>query len=209
MRLVNCSLIFSFVLCVVFACSNTKDFTTTVPTEEVKDGTNDGQGQTKMKTITGADPTMDKNESNEVADVSKLNSTATEIEWLDFETAIDRNAKNKKFIFIDIYTNWCTWCKKMDQSTFKNPDVIKYMDHYFYCVKINAESSEAIAYKEVLYELKNYGTKKYNELAVNLMSGKISFPSFIVLNKREVKRGVINGFQTPSQLLSTLNTYTK
>ena len=126
------------------------------------------------------------------------------IEWLDLETAADRNKEEKKFFFIDIYTDWCGWCKKMDQSTFKDSAVVEYMNEHFYAVKMNAESKAPIAYKEVLYESKMYSGKAYNELAVNLLSGKMSFPSFVVLSKKEVKLGTIVGYQKPTELLLAL-----
>lgn len=131
------------------------------------------------------------------------------IEWLDMETAADRNKEEKKFFFIDIYTDWCGWCKKMDASTFQDSEVVAYMSEHFYAVKMNAESKDPIAYNEVLYEYKLYNGKGYNELAVNLLGGKMSFPSFVVLSKKEAKLGTIVGFQQPSQLLATLKGYVK
>ncbi len=203
-------LIVSGALGFLSACGNAKSNFTQDPPTEVEDNrtTNNGNGTTKLETFTGADPDAGKPKAEEEAiDMSDVKSVATEIEWLDFETAIDRNKEDKKFIFIDVYTDWCTWCKKMDQSTFKHPDVVRFIDENFYAVKMDAETTEGIAYKEVLYEQKRYGQKNYNELAVNLLSGKISFPSFVVLNKREVKRGVIIGYQTDRQLLQVLQNY--
>lgn len=129
------------------------------------------------------------------------------INWLDLETASDLNKEDKKFFFIDIYTDWCGWCKKMDQSTFKDSAVVAYMNTHFYAVKMNAESREPIAYKEVLYEFKTFNGKGYNELAVNLLSGKMSFPSFVVLSKKEVRLGTIVGFKKPTELLLILKGY--
>ncbi|MFT4602488.1 MAG: thioredoxin-related protein [Arenicella sp.] len=134
---------------------------------------------------------------------------AEAIVWFDFESAIDQNEIEKKPIFIDIYTSWCGWCTRMDESTFKDPKVVSYMNEHFYAVKMDAESKEAIAFKEKLYEAKNYNGKTYNELAVNLMGGKMSFPSFVILSKRQVKIGKINGYKKPTELISALQRYEK
>lgn len=137
------------------------------------------------------------------------NQTSATINWYNFEKACDLNKEYKKYFFIDIYTDWCGWCKKMDASTFQDSDVVSYMNENFYAVKMNAESKEAIAYKEVLYEYKMFNGHGYNELAVNLLSGKMSFPSFVVLSKKEVKLGTIIGFQKPTELLNSLKSYVK
>jgi len=142
-----------------------------------------------------------------VVSTVSVSDSVSVIEWLDMETAADRNKENKKLIFIDVYTDWCGWCKKMDQSTFKDSAVVAYMNEHFYAVKMNAESKDPIAYKEVLYEYKTFSGKGYNELAVNLLSGKMSFPSFVVLSKKEAKLGTIIGFQKPTELLLTLKSY--
>jgi len=132
----------------------------------------------------------------------------TKITWYDFETAIDLSHKNKKFIFIDIYTDWCGWCKKMDATTFMDPAVIEYMNKHFYAVKMDAETKDAIAYKGNLYEYKQYNTRAgYNTLAVSLLDSKLSFPSFVVLNKNEVRKGTIVGFNSPTALVQALKNY--
>lgn len=186
------------------ACGNGEKISD--PPTVVSNDTEKENGGVTLETYTGAAPNMN-DRTEQAPEKVEIEGDATAIEWLDFETAIDRNKVEKKFIFIDMYTDWCGWCKKMDASTFQNPSVINYIDQNFYAVKMNPESKEAIAYKEVLYEPKQYGQKKYNELAVNLLAGKMSFPSFVILNKREVKRGVIVGYQTDSQLLSSLQKY--
>ena len=52
-------------------------------------------------------------------------SEAQNIEWISFEEAIEKFNKEPKEMFIDVYTNWCGWCKKMDQTTFKDPEIVK------------------------------------------------------------------------------------
>ncbi len=130
------------------------------------------------------------------------------IEWLDFETAIERNKKNPKFIFVDVYTEWCGWCKKMDASTFLNPEVMAYMNEHFYAVKMDAESKEPIAYNGNLYEYKQYNARAgYNTLSVSLLSNQMSFPSFVILDKKEAKKGKIMGYKEPVAFLKELKVF--
>ena len=70
--------------------------------------------------------------------------TAQEIQWMSFEDAVamTQNEGNTKKVFIDVYTDWCGWCKKMDKDTFQNPEVAKYMQENYYMVKFNAEGKD-------------------------------------------------------------------
>jgi len=36
-------------------------------------------------------------------------------EWMTFEEAIEKSKTEKRKIFIDVYTDWCGWCKVMDK----------------------------------------------------------------------------------------------
>ena len=147
---------------------------------------------------------------SEEAEISANEKAVFTIEWLDFETAIERNKKEPKFIFIDIYTEWCGWCKKMDASTFVNPEVVTYINKHCYAVKMDAESKESIAYKDHLYEFKQYNSKSgYNTLSVSLLDSKMSFPSFVILNKKEVKKGKIMGYKDARNFLLEMNKYIK
>ena len=55
-------------------------------------------------------------------------ASAGKIQWMDFEEAVAANKKKPKKMFLDMYTDWCGWCKKMDQSTFINPVIVEYMN---------------------------------------------------------------------------------
>lgn len=135
-----------------------------------------------------------------------------EIEWTDFETAVDLNKKDKKPFFIDMYTDWCGWCAKMHHSTFKDPEVVKFINKNFHAVRFNPETVKSVAYRGKLYEIKKYPkykNKSYNELALSLMDGKMGFPTFVVLSKKEVKMGTIPGYQAPGVLIAKLKAMAK
>ena len=103
------------------------------------------------------------------------------IQWMSFEDAVKLSEKNPKKIFIDVYTSWCGWCKKMDATTFKEADVVKFINANFYPVKLNAETKDTIHFRGKDYK---YVTDyKANELALSLLSGKMGYPSYVLLDE--------------------------
>lgn len=129
---------------------------------------------------------------------------SNEIEWYTFEAALEANQKDGKKIIIDMYTDWCGWCKVMDQKTFTNPDVIRYMNENFYAVKFNAEQREPITYKGKKYEFIPGGRRGIHALAYELLNRNASYPSFVVLDENMTRLGIIKGFKTPEQFLSLI-----
>ena len=57
-----------------------------------------------------------------------INTNAQEIKWLTFEEAVEANKTNPKLMLIDVYTDWCGWCKKMDKTTYSNAIIIAYVN---------------------------------------------------------------------------------
>ncbi len=49
--------------------------------------------------------------------------------------------KKKKPIIIDFYTSWCGYCKKLDKTTFIDPEVVKQVNKDFIMYKLDAESA--------------------------------------------------------------------
>jgi len=130
--------------------------------------------------------------------------TATEIKWYTLEEALEAQEKNDKKIFIDMYTDWCKWCKVMDQKTFTDQAVIQYMNENFYAVKFNAEQKEAINFKGKKYDFIKSGRRGIHGLAFELMDRSASYPSFVLLDEKLDRLGYIKGYKAPAQFLSLL-----
>ena len=54
-----------------------------------------------------------------------------EVKWYTFEEAVALSKENPKKLFIDVYTDWCGWCKKMDRETFTHPVIAKYLNENY------------------------------------------------------------------------------
>ena len=71
--------------------------------------------------------------------VTTVGAQASEIGWKKGYDAATSEAKSTgKLIMIDFYTDWCTWCKKLDADTYPAPDVVKQSEN-FIPIKLNAE----------------------------------------------------------------------
>lgn len=68
------------------------------------------------------------------------------INWINIEEAQKLGKDEPRKIFVDVYTDWCGWCKKMDRSTFADQSVVDYVNQNYYAVKLNAESSRKIVF---------------------------------------------------------------
>lgn len=123
------------------------------------------------------------------------------INWLSWEEAMSLQAKEPKKIFVDIYTDWCGWCKKMDKDTFQHPSVAAYMAENFYMVKLDGEGKEPITFKNYTFTFKGEGRRGYHELAASLMQGRLSYPTVVFMDESSNVLSPVPGYQEAGQFL--------
>ncbi len=126
------------------------------------------------------------------------------IEWLTFEEAVELNKTQPKKFFIDVYTDWCGWCKVMDKNTFSDPYIAQYISENYHAVKFNAEQRESVEFQGNTFKFVAQGRKGYHELAAALLNGKLSFPTVVFLDEQMRMIQPIPGYQKPENLAPIL-----
>ncbi len=110
--------------------------------------------------------------------LSLLSQDNSKVQWYTFEQAVELAKENPKKLFIDVYTDWCGWCKRMDQITFQHPVIAGYLNENFYPVKFNAESTEPVKFAGKTFINDGAGKQRSShQLAIALLQGKMSYPS--------------------------------
>ena len=74
-----------------------------------------------------------------------------ELPWKAFTDGFSEAKKTEMKVMVDVYTNWCGWCKRLDADVYSNPDVVAYMKEHYVSVKLNAESAAEVRYKDTTY----------------------------------------------------------
>lgn len=112
-----------------------------------------------------------------------IQEQAVEVNWMSFEDALDKSKTEKRKIFIDVYTDWCGWCKVMDKKTFRETTIASYLNEHYYAVKFDAEQKEEITFRDKIFKFIPSGRRGYHELAAALLQNKLSYPTVVFLDE--------------------------
>jgi thioredoxin-related protein len=107
-----------------------------------------------------------------------------EIKWISFSEAVELSKKEPKKMLIDIYTQWCGWCKVMDKSTYTDTAIINYVNKHYYAVKLDAEMKDTILFNNITFVNPNpTQPRSPHQLAQSMLSGKMSYPTTVLLDE--------------------------
>jgi len=103
------------------------------------------------------------------------------VDWSrQVDKSLEQAKKEHKYVLADVYTDWCTWCKRLDQQTFSDGDMAKFLSDKFVCIKVNAEDNAEGAKLASKYKVTGY-------------------PCALVFDQSGNYIGKIVGFKPPSE----------
>ena len=132
-----------------------------------------------------------------VENATKTKSLKDENGWYhDWDEGIAAAVKEKKPVLIDFYTDWCKWCKVMDEETFSASEVKKILESNWVTIKINAEDKKASGTFEdrIL---------PYDRLA--LAFGVRGYPSYLFIDNAGEPVTVVSGYFPKEQFIPVLD----
>lgn len=100
----------------------------------------------------------------------------------DLPTALTRAGNEKKLVMVDFYTDWCQWCKRLDQKTLSDAKVQEALQGVV-TVRLDAEKD---------------GREAAARFSVE------GFPTLVFLNASGAEVGRIPGYMDPSPFLQEL-----
>ncbi len=103
------------------------------------------------------------------------------VSWLSFKEAQEKNKQQQKPFLVDVYTDWCGWCKHMMKTTYSNPALAAYINANFYPVQFNAETKDTIEYNGKIYKPLSKEPRTPHELAVKFLGSSLSYPSTLFI----------------------------
>lgn len=131
-------------------------------------------------------------------------SPADEVRWYTWEEAIALTEETPKKLFIDMYTDWCGWCKRMDATTFRDPEVVQLLNEQFYPVKFDAEQKEEVVYNGHTFQFIDSGRRGVHELAYSLLDGKLGYPSYVYLDEQQRRITISPGYKPADKMINEL-----
>lgn len=88
-------------------------------------------------------------------------------------------------MIVDFYTDWCHWCKVMDEKTFQDSTVARKLQQRFVTVRINAESPS---------DTVNFQGQRFTNIELTQAFRVTGFPSLAFISPEKEVITVIPGY---------------
>jgi thioredoxin-related protein len=118
--------------------------------------------------------------------------------WMNWKELAPKMNNETKPVIMDLYTNWCYWCKVMEKKTYANSKVIAYINEHFYAVKFDAESKEVVEWRNKQFNFNE--AYKINDFAMYVTNGQPGFPTMVIFPDEKSEPIAVSGYMQPKEI---------
>jgi thioredoxin-related protein len=68
------------------------------------------------------------------------------VAWRSWDRGLEEARAAGRPVLVDVYTDWCGWCRRMDADVYTRPEVLDYLSRKFVTIKLDAEAQDAARY---------------------------------------------------------------
>ena len=115
--------------------------------------------------------------------------------WNNFSEAQHNAEQEDKWVLVDVYTDWCGYCRQMYQETYTDQKVIDRLNEYFHVTRVNAESDETIQFNGQEMTMEQFAAE----------FGVTSYPTTIIIDSEGDPFAVQPGLIEADEFASILN----
>ena len=69
------------------------------------------------------------------------------VAWRGWDRGLEEAKTSGRPMLVDVYTEWCGWCRRMDADVYSRPEIRDYLRDRFVMVKLDAEASDPARYE--------------------------------------------------------------
>ena len=124
-----------------------------------------------------------------------------------FEEVEQLVGQDARPIVIFFYTDWCSYCKMMQRTTFRDKEIINLLNTSYYFIEVNAEGKEAIFHlqKTFKYIPSGINTGTHEIVDYYLKGIPKAYPSLLLLNVKFEKKALKQSYMNPSDFRDFLS----
>ena len=160
---------------------------------------------TQTKTTTQQTSTENKTQ----ATAQKPEEEKSLVKWMTLQEALEKQKTQPKKIFMDVYTDWCGWCKHMMKTTFSNPSIAGYINQNYYPVRFDGETKDTIEYQGKIYYNTGVGKRSAHQLALKFTNNRPSYPTIVYFDEYGNVISPVPGYMDTHKIESYLVFFTE
>ncbi len=128
--------------------------------------------------------------------LSAMSTTAQSphVEWVALPDALSSAPDSNRLIVLDLYTDWCGWCKRMERDTYADDAVVAYIAEHFIASRLNPEKEGKVTYDDHEYSFAEFGSAL----------GVRGYPTTAFFNQKGELLTTVAGYIGPDEFLKIL-----